>query len=448
MNISKKIAALAVAGAIVASGALVATSAQAAPLAGATLTITPLSGNVNTDTVFLNSLDINVAAPTGFQASGGTFVYQGGVEMGNISIARNAGMASTNGTSGLDGSLTHLDRVINPTNNFLSSKLLNQLTTPLVTGTFELRSYYFASATSPNRATDPYAALTLTYNATTGAWGVPVALTPTTTSLTAGATGTTVNLQATVKNAANATVPTTANVVFKEGTTVVGTSAAVAGVAALTLTGVSNGSHTYTAEYAGDATYSASVSGTASVGVGLLGPVTVNPDGTSVSLAPNVIVSVAKGANGGTLSLSGVTSVVDLGAVVLNTTTGTLDASGTLKAVVTDTRSLGDYPIWNLSGAVSDFKTAPGVNQRTLLGKYLGWTPAIDAGTTATGSLPGAVVAPAPTTSTGISTAALLTYGQPDPAGTITNAKATLLLKAPSNTSAGNYTATLTLTLI
>jgi hypothetical protein len=430
MNISKKIAALAVAGAIVASGALVASSAQAAPLAGATLTITPLSGNVNTDTVFLNSLDINVTAPAGFQASGGTFVYQGGVEMGNISLARNAGMASTNGTSGLDGSLTHLDRVINPTNNFLSSKLLNQLTTPLVTGQFELRSYYFASATAPNRATDPYAALTMTYDAVSGAWAVFTPATATTTSLTASATGTTVALSATIKDGAGSATLTGAagNVAFLEGATTVATSAVVAGVATASLTAVSNGTHTYTAVFTptSAAAFSPSTSGSASVQVG------------GIVATSNITTTIPSGV--GTLTLTGVSSSVALGTASL--VSGVLFAQGTLNAVVTDTRQL-DYPAWSLTGQVGNFtKTGGGV----LDGKYLGWIPSVSGD--ATNSVAGATVAPAPVSTSGLKAISTFASGSPFAGGTITNAAANLQLKAPSNTPAGAYSATLTLTLI
>ncbi len=437
MNISKKIAALAVAGAILASGALVASSAQAAPLAGATLSITPTSGNVNTDVNFLNSLDINVTAPAGFQASGGTFVYQNGVEMGNISISRNAGMASTNGTSGLDGSLTHLDRLINPTNNFLSSKLLNQLTTPLVTGQFELRSYYFASATAPNRATDPYAALTMTYDATTGAWAVFVPATATTVSLTAGTTANAgeVALSASVKDAGGINVLTgvTGSITFNEGATPVGTVVVANGVASTTLTGVANGIHTYTATFTPTGSvYAGSTSGTASV---TLGAITA-PGSTGTTVTTSIPDTTAANI----LTLSGVTSSVALGTATLQN--GVLFAQGTTNAVVTDTRQL-DKAGWTLTGQISDFaRTGGGI---PLSGSYLGWVPSVSG--SATNSVAGAAVQPAPTSVNGLKTVSTWATGSPFAGGTVTNAAANLQLKAPTNTPNGAYTATLTVTL-
>lgn len=424
MIVTKKIAALVVASAILASGALVASSAQAAPISGGTLTITPTSGNVNTDTVFLNSLDINVTAPTGFQASGGTFVYQGGVELGNVSTARTAAMSSSYGTSGLDGSLTHLDRVISPTNNFLSNKLLNALTTPLATGQFELRSYYFASATAPNRATDPYVKLDMTYDATTGAWSVFTPAAATTVSLTASASGSTVSLSATVKKA-DATTATDAagNILFKEGATTVATVPVASGLAAASLTGVADGSHTYTAEFVPTGTaYSASTSATASVQVG------------GISATSTINVTVPSGV--GTLTLTGVSSSVNLGTAALSG--GTLNASGTLVATVTDTRQL-DYPAWSLTGQVGNFTDG----SKTLDGKYLGWTPSATGVGTA-----GAAVEPAPATANGLKTISPFATGSPSASGTVTNASSLLQLKAPSNTPAGAYSATLTLTLI
>lgn len=422
MKITKKIAALVVASAILASGALVASSAQAAPISGGTLTITPTSGNVNTDTYFLNSLDINVTAPSGFQASGGTFVYQGGVELGNVSTQRTASMSSSYGTSGLDGSLTHLDRVISPTNNFLSSKLLSQLTTPLQTGQFELRSYYFASSTSPNRATDPYVKLDMTYDATSGAWSVYTPAVATTVSLTAGATGSTVNLAATVKKPDLSTAAdATGNILFLEGATTVATVPVASGVASASLTGVADGSHTYTAQFVPTGTvYSGNTSSSATVQVG------------GITATSTINVTVPSGV--GTLTLTGVSSSVNLGTAALSG--GTLNASGNLVAVVTDTRQT-DYPAWNLTGVVGNFSDGT----HTLDGKYLGWNPSATGVGTA-----GAAVLPA--NPNGLKTISTLATGAPSTSGTVTNASAVLQLKAPSNTPAGAYSATLTLTLI
>jgi hypothetical protein len=435
MRINKKIAALAVASALILAGLSAAQAAQADQIPG-TITITPTSGNAS-DTFFITSVATSVGAPVGYRNASTSQIFQGGVLKGNISNLRLTSMASTYGTNGLDGNPAYLDRSVTSTNNYVSNKSLGAIVSPLVTGNFEYRYYYHALSTSLDLVNDKYLSLTLYYDAATGNWGPPVVLTPTTTSLTASAAGTTVTLNATVKNGA-ATVATTGNIVFSEGATVVATVPATAGVATATLSGVANGSHTYTAAFAGDATFAASASGNASVGVGLLGPV----DATSGpgSLSPNVIVTIPN--NVGTLTLSGVTSVVDLGTAVLGG--GTLNASGTLAAVVTDTRQLDKAP-WNLTGQVGDFTSGA----KVLSGKYLGWTPAIAAGTTALGSTAGAVVFPAPATTLGLkAVGSILVNGYPDVTGTVTNASALLQLKAPSNTPAGNYSALLTLTLV
>jgi hypothetical protein len=346
-------------------------------------------------------------------------------------------MASTYGTTGLDGSLTHLDRVLSPTNDFLSNKLLNQLTTPLVTGQFELRSYYFASATAPNRATNPYVALTMTYDATTGAWAVFVPATATSVSLTAATTANAgeVALAATVKNAAGTATLTgvTGSITFNEGATPVGTVVVANGLASTTLTGVANGIHTYTATFVPTGTlFAGSTSGTASV---TLGAITApGSTGTTVTTA----IPDTTAAN--ILTLSGVTSSVALGTATLQS--GVLFASGNTFAVVTDTRQL-DKAGWTLTGQISDFaRTGGGL---ALSGSYLGWVPSVSG--TATNSVAGATVAPAPVSANGLKTVSTWATGAPFAGGTVTNAAANLQLKAPTNTPNGAYTATLTVTL-
>lgn len=425
MNISKRIAAFAVVGAVMLGGVSVASSAQAAEIVG-TITVTPTSGNVNTDTNFLNSIAVSVGAPVGYRSLSSTLVYQNGARVGSVSSARNTAMVSTAGTNGLDGNAAFMDRSIIPTNNFVSSRLLNDAAlSTLVSGQFELRYYYFASPTAPSEATDPFVKLDMTYNATTGAWSVYTPAEASSVSLTAGATGTNVALSATVKRA-NATTATAAagNILFKEGSTTVATVAVASGVASTTLSSVANGAHSYTATFVPtDATVLAgSTSASASVQVG------------GVSASSTVSVTLPSGV--GALTLTGVSSSVALGTAVL--ADGTLNASGTLNAVVTDTRQL-DYAGWNLTGQVSDFTTG----SKTFDGKYLGWTPAA----TGIGSAAAAVAA-APTSANGLKTISPLSTGAPSAAGTVTNVSALLQLKAPANTPAGSYSGTLTLTLI
>lgn len=426
MNITKKIAALAIAGAMVVGGVAVAQSASAAQIAG-TITITPTSGNVNSDVNFLNSIAVSVGASSPYNLLSGTFVYQNGQEMGSVAQARSTSMVASAGTNGLDGNAAYMDRINIPTNTFVSNKLLNATLVPLATGPFELRYYYFASTTSPNRATDPYVKLDMTYNATSGAWSVYTAAIATTTALTASASASTVTLTATVKNGAATATAAAGNVEFFDGATSMGVVAVASGGATTTLSSVANGSHSYTAVFTpSDTVYAGSTSGAATAQVG----------GTQQSSA--VTTTIPDAGNGG-LTLTGVSSTVALGTAVLNS--GVLLATGTLNATVTDARQLS-YPAWSLTGQVGDFSDGT----HTLSGKYLGWTPSFTG--TAAGSAAGALVAPSPTSANGLKTISILATGAPSNAGTVTNASALLTLKAPSNTPAGAYSATLTLTLI
>jgi len=451
MKINKRIVALAVAGAMVAGTVGLSASAQAAEITPVgTITITPTSGNVNTDVNFLDSIRVDTGAPVGFRLLSGTFVYQNGVEIGSVAQARSTSMVSTAGTNGLDGNPVFMDRSIIPTNTFVSSRLLNNAAlSALTTGPFELRYYYFASATAPNRATDPYVKLNMTYDITTGAWSVataPVVSVPTTTSLTASASGNSVALSATVKKSSDSTVATAAagTVAFFEGATQVGTTQTVAaGLASISLTGVANGTHAYTATYTpSSAAYSASTSAAASVSIGAL----VAPTDTA-SVPVGVTFNIAAATNGGVLQLTSHDSIVALGTATVSGTT--FNASGTLNAVVDDSRQAGS-PDWNLTGVMADF-TAPAVGTapvRTLSAKYLGWNPTVTAGSVGSA---GAVVLPAPGSPSGLKTSSQLSYGSTsaaDPQVTTTTVAALLQLKAPKNTAAGNYAGVLTLTLI
>lgn len=439
MKLHKKVATVLATGALVVAGLTIAPVAAQADQIPGTITITPTSGNVS-DQYFLTSIATSVGAPVGYRAASTNQIFQNGVLVGNMSNLRTTSMASTYGTNGLDGNPAYMDRSVTASNNFVTNKQLNSASltgpgAPLQTGTFELRYYFHASSTSLDLVNDKYLSLTLTYNATTGAWSIPVAATATSVSLTAGTTANAgeVALAATVKNAAGTSTLTAAagNIVFKEGTTTVATVAVASGVASTTLTGVANGTHTYTAEFQpSDALYSGSTSSTATV---QLGAIVAPGSGTS-----NITVAIPTGV--GNLYLTSYSTSVNLGTAVRNGST--LDASGTLNAVVTDERQV-EYPAWNLNGQVTDF-TKPG--GAVLDGKYLGWTPSVAVNTI--GSTAGPVVAPAPTSTNGLKTVSLLATGAPSYNGTVTTASAVLLLKAPVNTPAGAYSATLTLTLI
>ena len=443
MKINKKIASLAVASALILTGLTAAQSAQADLIPG---TITLVSGNGSsgaslngsvTDTYFLNSVATSVGAPVGFRQASTSQIFQGGVLVGNMSNLRLTTMQVNAGTNGLDGNPASMDRSIIGTNNFVSNKQLNNAAlSTLVSGNFEYRYYFHASSTSFDLVTDKFLSITLNYNATAGTWSLPAApATATTTSLTASTTANAgeVALSATVKDAGGTTTLTAAagNIVFKEGATTVATVAVASGVASALLTGVANGAHTYTAEFApSNAVYAASTSGSASVTLG-----SITAPGSTTS---NITVAIPN--NVGSLFLTSSSASVNLGTAVKGG--GTLNASGTLNAVVTDERQT-DFPAWNLTGQVGNFtKSGGGV----LDGKYLGWTPAVVAN--AIGTTAGAAVAPAPGTVNGLKTSSVLASGTPSLGGGVSTTSALLLLQAPTNTPAGAYSATLTLTLI
>jgi len=432
MKLKSKFAAFAVAGAIIVTALGGAQAAQAAPISpNGGITITPTTGN-STTVAWLTSLSTARNCTT--SSLSGTFAYQGGNNVGNLSLGRVPAESNTGfGNFGFGPTAIALDNVGGP-NPYLTNDTLNSAAT-IMPGNWEIRVYCFVSDVAPDFVNDPYFVLPMTMNAA-GTWAVftaPPAAVATTVSLTASSTGNTVNLSATVRNPALATATAAVgNMLFFEGATQVASVPVALGVAiAPALTRV-NGTYVYTAQFVStDAVFAGSVSASGTVNVG----------GQSATST----ITVAIPNNVGALTLTGVSTSVSLGTAALNVATSTLDASGTLVATVTDTRQL-NFPAWSLTGQVGDFtKTSPAA---TLDGKFLGWTPSVT-GSTALNSTAGAVVAPATVAlGNGLKTSSAFANGAPSATGTVTSASAVLLLKAPTNTPAGAYTATLTVTLI
>ena len=434
----KKVAAVAVVAAVMFGSLGVAQAAQAAAIPSGTITITPTSGAV-ADDPFLSTLSTNQPCPVGYQGASVTSVVQGALNM-NVSLVRSPTASNPGNAYGEWGFGTlpiSVDRVQAATNGYVSNATL--ASAGLADGPFELRVYCLASSQgiSTAKASSPYFSLTL--NQSGANWSVPVAATATTTSLTANASGTSVTLSATVKKQSDSTVATAAagTVSFFEGATQVGTTQTVAsGLASVSLTGVANGTHSYTAAFTPSNAYSASTSGSSSVSIGSL----IAPTDTAAVLV-GVSFDIAAATNGGVLQLTSHDSTVPLGTATVSG--GTFNASGTLHCVVDDSRQAGS-PDWNLTGSVTDFKAGT----KTLSGKYLGWTPAVATGSAGNA---GAVVLPAPGSPAGLMTSSPLSYGSTsaaDPQVTTTTVSALLQLKAPKNTAAGSYAGTLTLTLI
>ena len=446
MNTPKRIAAAMVVGAVMLGSVGVAQAAEAAVVPGGTITLTPSSGTIASDP-FLTGLAVNQACPAGYQVASSTSVVQGAINfnISNLRTSTAANVGNIYGEWGFGANPISIDRSGSSTNDYVSNLPLSAA--GLADGNFELRVYCFASATITNstaKASSPYFSLTL--NQSGGNWSAPVPVIPTTTSLTASATGTSVALSATVKSGTPSTTATAAagTVSFFEGATQVGTTQTVAsGQASVSLTGVANGAHSYTAAFTPSSTvYSASTSGSSSVSIGAL----IAPTDTA-AVPVGVTFNIAAATNGGVLQLTSHDSIVALGTATVSGTT--FNASGTLNAVVDDSRQAGS-PDWNLTGVMADF-TAPGVGTapaRTLSAKYLGWSPTVTAGSVGSA---GAVVLPAPGSPSGLKTSSQLSYGSTsaaDPQVTTTTVKALLQLQAPKNTAAGNYAGVLTLTLI
>jgi hypothetical protein len=144
-------------------------------------------------------------------------------------------------------------------------------------------------------------------------------------------------------------------------------------------------------------------------------------------------------------SATGLKFTVTPGAVALSQ--ATLDgtsyvASGTLGAVtVSDSRTTRTP--WTLNGKAGAFVNKADAT-KTFAASSLGWTPAL-VGTGNAGTAGAAVAAGA---NGGLSTDKPLAQALADVTGAETRVEAGIALKAPSDVAAGDYTATLTLTLI
>jgi hypothetical protein len=326
--------------------------------------------------------------------------------------------------------------VISPTNQFVSNKSLSAITTPLTAGNFELRVYCFAVATAPNYATDKWFSLAMNID-TAGNWAVGNVAAPvgeaTTVSLTAGEAAGVGTVTATVKGATNATATAaTGSVEFTQNGSVIATVPVASGVATYTSPVLAAGTYVYTAKFVSAAplTFADSpVSGQASFTVAA---------GPAAPGSSNVTVTIPS--NTGSLSFAGLAATIPLGTAAL--TGGNFVASGTLgPIVVTDTRQLGAAN-WSLTGQSTDFTDGA----KSIDGKYLGWVPVLSGASNA--GTAGPAVLSAPGSVNGIKSSSVLSSGAVVDGIQTTTTTAALNLVAPGNTRGGNYTATLTLTLI
>ena len=448
MNTTKRrFAAILATGALVAGGLMLGAQAASADQvtgnitlytsgsAGATNAAKAITSGSSTTNPMYYGISINGACPSGFRDGANIAVFQGGAFKGALAttnVVGNDGVYGTNGLKATDTSIAMDESTTTPAQNPYvdNNKSLEAAAPALVTGAFEVRYYCFADQFSPDFVADKYFTLSLNFDKTAHTWNVPVAATATTLALTAtGNADNTVSLAADVKVGGTITA-VAGNVTFSQGATALAPVVpTAAGHAALTTAALANpGTYSFTAVFVStDPLYNGSTSATATVQFGVIGS------------PKTATITVTIPANTGSLTLSGVPTTIPLGTATL--AGGVLQASGNLTGVtVTDTRQL-DFPQWSLTGQIGDFSDG----SHNLLGKYLGWTPHKTSG--ASTSAAGPVVAPAPGSVNGLKTSSVLGTGGPTDGQTVTVFDAPLLLQAPTNTPAGNYSATLTITL-
>jgi hypothetical protein len=446
----RRLAAIAVTGAMTLAGVALGASAAQADAINPNGTIKLFAAGSNVGTIASKQITsgssatnpmfwgitIDQACPAGFRDGATIQVFQGGARKGALSLVNepaNDGVYGTNGLKPADTSIAMDESSTVGSQNpyVVNNRSLDQIANPLTTGAFEIRYYCTADRTGIDYDSDKYFSLALNYDGAAHTWSTPAAPVQkvnTTVSLTAASNADkTATLTATVKKA-DGTVATNASgtVSFSEGASTIGTGTIANGVATFTTAALAAGSHSFTAGFAGDANYNASPAS---------GAATVFIAGNNAA-ATTITVAIPSGIGG--ITLSGVPTAVNLGTAAL--TGGRLVASNHsdfTNLTVNDTRQL-DAPDWTLTGKVTDFKTA---DNKTLLGKYLGWKPWILSGPGVAG--PG-VTAGNGNGLTDLSTLATgkVTDGQPT-----TVVKADLDLSAPSNTPGGTYNATLTVTL-
>lgn len=168
-------------------------------------------------------------------------------------------------------------------------------------------------------------------------------------------------------------------------------------------------------------------------------------EGSSAAKSVTATINASDGAL--VLSVDPEDRTVALPAAVLSPDGDRWESTGALKPVtVTDTRAA--KPGWAASGQVAGgFRTADG---KTFAGSYLGWTPGITRQGDGQGVVAGPVAVPyvPGRPGTGLGDSAALASA-PDGRGLGTaELDATLRLSVPTDTAAGTYTGTLTLTAI
>ncbi|MFG3689306.1 choice-of-anchor M domain-containing protein [Micromonospora sp. NPDC047740] len=174
------------------------------------------------------------------------------------------------------------------------------------------------------------------------------------------------------------------------------------------------------------------------------GPATLNVD-DAASPAPSQTITVTIDGTQGALvvSVDPNDRTVTLPAAVLSTAGDRWQSSGELRPVtVTDTRP--GAPGWNVAGRLSDFTSGA----TRVGGKYLGWAPTVLAQANGQGVAAGQEVKPGFASGNGLAASSVLGSAPVGAGRGTARLGAGLNLELPTDTGAGQYTATLTLTAI
>jgi hypothetical protein len=173
--------------------------------------------------------------------------------------------------------------------------------------------------------------------------------------------------------------------------------------------------------------------------------VAAEQQGSSAAKSVTATINASDGAL--VISVDPEDRTVTLPAAVLSAGGDRWESNGALRPVtVTDTRA--GKPGWTASGQIADgFTTTDG---KTFTGSYLGWTPSITTQSGEQGVIAGPVAGPYVDgqTRTGLGDSATLASAPNSKGLGTAELDATLKLSVPTDTAAGTYTATLTLTAI
>jgi surface-anchored protein len=168
-------------------------------------------------------------------------------------------------------------------------------------------------------------------------------------------------------------------------------------------------------------------------------------EGSSTAKSVTATIDATEGAL--VISVDPENRAVTLPAATLSAAGDRWESTGALRPVtVTDTRA--SQPGWTASGQVADgFQTSGGT---TFAGGYLGWTPSVTTQGNRQGVVAGPVAHPYGTVQphTGLGGSAVLASAPGGKGLGTAQLDATLKLSVPTDTAAGTYTGTLTLTAI